>query len=64
MAGKVSGARAGGLMIFLADPIRADLVRRLAAEPNGRVELCRFTSEGAMSRRVGGRDPSPTPMRR
>ena len=40
LAGKVSGAGGGGFMMFLADPIRrADVVRRLAAEPNGRVEL-------------------------
>lgn len=64
LAGKVSGAGGGGFMMFLADPIRrADVVRRLAAEPHGRVELCRFTSEGAASWRVGERKPWLVPVR-
>lgn len=52
-AGKISGAGGGGFMMFLA---RLDQKRRLVAtlaEMGGRVETCRFTTEGAIAWRVG-----------
>jgi D-glycero-alpha-D-manno-heptose-7-phosphate kinase len=53
LAGKLSGAGGGGFFMFVADPARRpELVRHLALDGRGSVEVCRFTNDGVSTWRT------------